>query len=119
MTTPIYIPIPNIQKIEKNYSYLSKTYPPSPSPSPTNSLKSLISLKKVVLYGTPFKNKDTIKLLLQDCVEELNEEDIKEIVDNTENKKANGVTVITTYDEKKAIQYCQNLIENGLNAIIE
>ena len=115
MTTPIYIPIPNIKKIDKTHTYLSKTYPPSP----TNSPKSLISLKRVVLYGTPFKNKDTIKLLLQDCVEELNEDDIKEIVDNSENKKTEGITVITTCDEKKAFKYCQNLVENGLNAIIE
>jgi hypothetical protein len=115
MTTPIYIPIPNIKKIEKIPQYLSKTYPPSP----TNSPKSLLSVKRVVLYGTPFKNKDTMKMLLQDCVEELNEDDIKQIVEDANYKNKEGVTVIRTCDERKAFKYCQNLVENGLDASIE
>ena len=115
MSTPIYIPLPNIKRIDKNSHYLSKTYPPSPSGSPqTNTC-----LKRVVLYGTPFKNKDTIKMLLEDSIEELNKEQIENIVNKSDFTKHIGTTVITTHDEKKAFRYCQNLVENGLDAKIE
>jgi len=115
MTTPIYIPIPNVKKIDKTHQYLSKTYPPSP----TNSPKTITNLKRIVLYGTPFKNKDTVKMLLKDCIEDLNDEQIKQIVYKSEYNKHTGITIIRTYDEKKAFRYCQNLVENGLDATIE
>jgi UTP-glucose-1-phosphate uridylyltransferase len=75
-------------------------------------------MKKVILYGTPFKNRETIQLLLQDCIDEIDEECAKQVIDNATINKESGITVITC-DEHKAFQYCQNLVENGLDAIIE
>ena len=49
----------------------------------------------------------------------LNDEQIKQIVDKSEYNKHTGITIIRTYDETKAFRYCQNLVENGLDATIE
>ena len=117
MSSPISIPIPNMKHKECITSLnLSRTYPPSPSNSPKTANNIY---KRVVLYGTPFKNKETVKMLLEDCVDELNDEEIKNIIDRSETNKEKGVTIIRTIDEHKANKYCQNLVENGLDATIE
>ena len=128
MTTPINIPCPisRSQKLTANSSYLSKTYPPSSyssSPSAPSALSNSpkttsITMKKVILYGTPFKNRETIQMLLQDCIDEIDEESAKQVIDNATINRDSSITVITC-DEKKAFRYCQNLVENGLDAIIE
>jgi hypothetical protein len=73
----------------------------------------------VVLYGAPFKNTETIGTLLNECIEDLNDNDIRDLLDKSNNAKGKGIILITTIDEKKATRYCQNLVENGLNATIE
>jgi hypothetical protein len=112
----IPISIPGRAQMPKSASLtnlLSKSCP-SPSSSPQTNMS--IALKRVVLYGTPFKNKETISQLLQECIQEIDTEKAEKIIRESENKEF--ATVITC-DEKKAFRYCQNLVDNGLLAKIE
>ena len=111
-TVPISIsghgPIPKTQSMPN----LSKSFPPSPSNSP--QIHTL--MKRVVLYGTPFKDKTTLAMLLRECVEEIDSEKADKIIREAEKK---DFATIITCDEKKAFRYCQSLVENGLIAKIE
>jgi hypothetical protein len=113
MASSISIPI-TIKPIYRNTSAtnLSKCQSPSQSPSSTQS----VSLKRVVLYGIPFKNKDTISTLLQECIDDMSPERANEIIEKSENKSSISIITCT---EKNAFRYCQNLVENGLDAHIE
>jgi hypothetical protein len=81
----------------------AKSYPPK------NSKKNLI------LYGAPFKNKDTVSTLLQDCVK-INKEVADKVIAEVEEKK---YAKIITCDPIKANIYCKNLIDNGLCVLLE
>jgi hypothetical protein len=117
-TLPINIPIKTNMHKSSSFSKLSASPSPSQSPVQSSSLPSRINHKKVVLYGAPFKNNETISTLLKDCVDELNTETITKIMKDVEENKKDSITVITC-TETKAVAYCQRLVENGLIAGVE
>jgi ATP-dependent Clp protease adapter protein ClpS len=84
---------------------------PSSSPKP-----NITQIRQVILYGGPYKNKDTMTQLLQDCVKGISEEKAKVIV---EEAHLHTQATIITCKENEAYVYCQNLIENGLLVKIE
>lgn len=108
------ISIPGRAQISKTQSMLNlcKSFPPSPSSSPQTNL----AVKRVVLYGAPFKDTLTISMLLQECIQEIDSDKADKII--REAVKKDFATVITC-DEEKAFRYCQSLVENGLIAKIE
>jgi len=119
-TLPINIPSKKTIYKSTSYSKLSPSPSLSPSQSPiqSSSVPLYSSQKKVVLYGMPFKNKDSISTLLKDCVVELNTENINKIMNDAEINNNESFTVITC-NETKAFTYCQRLVENGLLAAVE
>ena len=107
-------PLPNLSQSPVNLSSQSPLQSPLQSSSQPQSQS--LPLKRVVLYGTPFKNKGTISMLLQDSIKNISEEYVNELIKDSETK---GYISLETSNEKEAFQYCQNLVENGLDATIE
>lgn len=86
-----------------------------PSTSPVVSNAPV--LKRLVLRGgIPFKNKVTMTTLLKECVNGIDENQAKKIVDNAEIKEK--VTIIICKDNE-AQKYYRNLIENGIEVELE
>lgn len=116
-TVPINIPRQMMHKSASFSKSPSSSQTQSPSiHSPLQTVR--ISQKKVVLYGAPFKNSETISNLLKDCIDVLDTESIAKIIDEARTNNTGSVTIITC-NPIKAFTYCQNLVENGLNARIE
>lgn len=112
------IPIPNINKQKKiksycsSYSSQSSSLTESYDLSFSNNYKS----KTIVLKGTPFINKETIKTLLVISIPSITFEQASKIINEASiYNKAN----IITCEEKKALLYYSHLVENGLIVEIE
>ena len=95
--------------VSASFTPTQMNIPTSTSSPPKNSKKNLI------LYGAPFKNKDTVSTLLQDCVK-INKEVADKVIAEVEEKK---YAKIITCDPIKANIYCKNLIDNGLCVLLE
>ena len=125
-TLPINIPRTNNTIMHKSTSF---TKSPSPSPSSSFTSSSLtpiqssslpfrLAQKKVVLYGAPFKNNESISYLIKDCIDEVDNENITKKINEAKMSNKDSITIITC-NETKAFTYCQRLVENGLDAHIE
>lgn len=127
---PINIPIiTNMKKNNKKISHspsssssLSTSYSASVSASFTpnqtvisTSYDSKNNMKSIILYGAPFTNKETVSILLQDCVNISKDTADKVIAEVEKNKYAK----IITCDVMKANIYCKNLVDNGLCVLLE
>lgn len=95
-----------------------KTKPPSPSSSSSQSSSSLnkTDYRSVVLRGAPFKNVNTMKMLITSCIPKISMEKAEEIIE-VANQVDRSVLIVCHRDE--AALYCSRLIENGLLVDIE
>lgn len=93
-----------------------KTKPPSTSSSPSSSPFNKVDYRSVVLRGAPFKNINTIKMLITSCIPKISMEKAEEIIE-VANQVDRSVLIVCHRDE--AALYCSRLIENGLLVDLE
>lgn len=84
--------------------------------SPQKSINYENKIKKIYIRSENIKNKDTVRLLLRLSIPILYVQDIESILEESNNHTK--IYIMDT-SEEKAINYCRNLIENGLMAFYE
>lgn len=114
MSKPINIPMPSrISNQKKKNNLIVNYFSTSSSFSPTSSPSYNY---KLIIKGGPYKNIDTMKKLIKDCVPIINSYEIDNVLFEANINKQSTLLIST----KEVVDiYCRNLIENGLIATVE
>lgn len=108
------IDIPN--KKNKNRYRRTMLYSSSSPESPNLSQMCKTKNKSVILKGTPFYNKDTVKKLIMECIPSITKDQAFNIVEIASNNEK--ATIIRCSESKANLYYC-HLVENGLLVDLE
>jgi len=99
----ILIPVVNSMRVLERF--ISETY-----------INQIYDKSRLTLIGGPFSNPSTIHMILRECIPELTDDRVHEIVVQATKK---GYAEVMQCSIDNANKYCQMLIDNGLVAVID